>query len=112
MSSTIQNALTSVCDGIKNFVQSVGAWGSRAVTNGTAFVVETTTKVSEFIKPQFEAVRTFAQENKTTLLWSTLALTVGVVVGAIVNNQLFARGTNTPAPETAPAPAPTPAQTV
>ena len=95
MSMRIQDALSNCCEGIKDFASTAASWIGKTVTATGSFLVEGTAKVAEFVKPHFQNLRTFAQENKQSILIAAVAFAVGAVATAVVTN-VFCRGTNTP----------------
>ncbi len=99
MSMRIQDALSNCCDGIKDFASAAASWIGRTVTAAGAFAIEGAQKVAEFIKPHFENLKTFAQENKQSLFVATVACTFGAIATAIITN-VFCRGTDTTPPAT------------
>jgi hypothetical protein len=90
----IQDAFSNCCEGIKEFAFSAASWIGKTVTATGSFLVEGTHKVAEFVKPHFENLKTFAQENKESLVIATVACTIGAILTAIISN-VFYRGTNT-----------------
>ena len=86
MSMRIQDALSNCCEGIKEFAASAAAWIGRTVSAAGAFISETAAKVAEFVKPHFERLKTFAQENKQSIMIAAIGFAIGAVVTAIVNN--------------------------
>jgi len=92
MSMRIQDALSNCCEGIKEFASSAASWVGRTVSATGTFIGETASKVAEFVKPHFEHVKTFAQENRQSLIIAGFAFAVGAIATAIVTN-VFCRGT-------------------
>lgn len=99
MSMRIQDALSNCCGGIKNFVSAPACWIGKTVTATGAYIAEVATKVAEFVKPHFENLKTFAQENRQSIIIATVAFTVGAIATAVITN-VFCRGTDTTPPET------------
>lgn len=88
MSMRIQDALSNCCEGIKEFAASAASWIGRTVSAAGTFISETATKVAEFVKPHFERLKTFAQENRQSIMIAAIAFAVGAVVTAVVNHVL------------------------
>jgi phage-related protein len=95
----IQDACSNCCAGIKEFASNTASWIGKTVTATGAFIAESAEKVAEFVKPYFENLKTFCQENKESILVAAIAFTLGAIAYAIIN-QVFCRGTNTPPPAT------------
>lgn len=95
MSMRIQDTCSNCCEGIKDFASNTASWLSKTVSNIGAFIVEGAEKVAECVKPHFENLKTFCQENKESILIAAVAFVLGAVAYAIINN-VFCRGTNTP----------------
>jgi hypothetical protein len=94
MSMRIQDALSNCCEGIKDFASSTASWIGKTVTATGAFFTESATKVAEFVKPHFENIKTFAQENQQSIVIAAAAFTIGAIATAVITN-VFCRGTNT-----------------
>jgi hypothetical protein len=91
----IQDALSNCCDGAKSFASGAVEWMSKAVTATGAFIGDSARKVADFAKPHFENLKTFAQQNRESLVIGTIGVAIGAVVTAIIA-QVFCRGTGTP----------------
>ena len=94
MSMRIQDALSNCCEGVKNFASSAASWIGKTVTAAGSFLIEGAQKIAEFVKPHFEHLKTFAQENKQSLIIAGVAFTIGAIVTAVITN-VFNRGTET-----------------
>lgn len=94
MSMRIQDAFTNCCDGVKIFASEAGAWISGTANAIAKFVGESVQKVAEFVKPHFENLKTFAQENKQSIIIAAVAFAIGAIATAIIS-QVFCRGTGT-----------------
>ena len=92
MSMRIQDAFTNCCDGVKIFASEAGNWISGTASTIAKFVGESVQKVAEFIKPHFENLKTFSQENKQSIIIASIAFAIGAVATAIIT-QVFCRGT-------------------
>ncbi len=92
MSMRIQDALSNCCEGFKDFASSAVSWIGKTVTATGSFIVEGASKVAEFVKPHFEHIKTFAQENRQSILIAAIGFTVGAIASAVVTN-VFCRGT-------------------
>ena len=99
MSMRIQDALSNCCEGVKDFAFATADWIGKTVTTAAAFIAEGVEKVAEFVKPYFENLKTFAQENRDSILIAAIAFTIGVI-GTAITTQFFCNGTNTPPPGT------------
>lgn len=97
MSMRIQDALSNCCEGIKEFAFAAANWFGKTVSATGAFIAEIAAKVAEFIKPHFEHLKTFAQENKQSIIIAAIAFAIGAVLTAVITN-VFCRGTGTPPP--------------
>lgn len=100
MSMRIQDAFSNCCEGIKDFTSTAATWIGKTVTATGSFVIEGASKVAEYVKPHFEHIKNFAQENKQSIVIAAIAFTVGAVATSVVNH-IFSRGTNPTPPETA-----------
>ena len=94
MSMRIQDAISNCCDGIKHAASSTANWIGKTVTTTGSFVIEGARKVAEVVKPHFESLKTFARDNKQSILITAIAFTVGAIATAIMTH-LFCRGTGT-----------------
>ncbi|MBS0605249.1 MAG: hypothetical protein JSS60_09485 [Verrucomicrobia bacterium] len=103
MSMRIQDALSNCCEGIKDFASSAASWIGKTVSAAGTYISETVSKVAEFVKPHFESLKTFAQENRQSIIIAAVAFAVGAVATAIITN-VFCRGTNTTPPVTTAGP--------
>lgn len=92
MNMRIQDAFTNCCDGIKIFASEAGTQIGKAFSAFGEFISETTRKIAEFIKPHFENLKTFAQENKQSIIIASVAFAIGAIATAIIT-QVFCRGT-------------------
>lgn len=86
MSMRIQDALSNCCEGIKEFASSAVNWIGKTVTTIGSYLAEMAAKVAQFVKPHFEHLKTFAQENKQSIIIASIAFAVGAVLTTIVNN--------------------------
>ena len=103
MSMRIQDALSNCCEGVKNFGSAAVSWIGKSVTAIGSFISGIAKKIAEFVKPYFERLKTFAQENQQPLIIAAVAFTLGAILTAI-----FCRGTGTtPVSTSAGTPAPT-----
>jgi hypothetical protein len=93
MSMRIQEAFSNCCEGIKDLASATACWIGKTVTATGAFIAEVAHKVAEFVKPHFENIKTFAQENKQSIIIAAVAFTFGAIATAIITN-VFCRGTN------------------
>ena len=91
----IQDAFSNCCEGIKDFASSAVAWIGKTVTAAGVFISESAKKVAEFVKPHFENLKTFVQENKQSIIIATVAFAVGAILTAIIT-QVFCKGTSNP----------------
>ncbi len=82
----IQDALSNCCEGMKDFASSAATWIGKTVSAVGSFIAETAGKVAEFVKPHFQNLRTFAQENKQPIIIAAIAFAVGAILTTIVNN--------------------------
>ena len=96
MSMRIQEALSNFCSSISGFASSAASQIAKFATTIGSAAVETTKKVADFVRPQFENIRTWAQENRQSILVAAVAFTVGAIGTAIAYN-VFARGADVPA---------------
>lgn len=94
MSMRIQDALSNCCEGVKDFAFATADWIGKTVTATAAFIAEGVEKVAELVKPYFENLKTFAQENRDSILIAGIAFIVGAI-GTAITTQLFCNGTNT-----------------
>jgi hypothetical protein len=94
MSMRIQDAFTNCCEGVKVFASETGAWIGKIVSAIGEFISDGVRKSAEFIKPHFEHLKTFAQENKQSIIIASIAFAIGAVATAIIT-QVFCRGTGT-----------------
>ncbi len=90
----IQDAFTNCCDGIKGFASEAGSWIAKTVSTAAEFLGESARKVGEFVKPHFENLKTFAQENKQSIVIAAIAFAIGAI-GTAILTQVFCRGTVT-----------------
>lgn len=97
MVTRIQDACSNICEGAREFASAAGEWISKTVTTTSAYIGDIAHKVAEFARPYFENLKTFAQENKQSLLIAGVAFAVGSLLSAIIAN-VFCRGTNTTSP--------------
>ncbi len=95
MTMRIQDALSNCCEGIKDFASIAANWIGKTVSATGAFIAEIAAKVAEFVKPHFEHLKSFAQENKQSIVIAAVAFAVGAVLTAVIAN-VFCRGTHTP----------------
>ncbi len=96
----IQEAVTGCCDGIKQFGANAVNWVGKTGRTVGAFIMDGARKVANFVRPYFEGMKQFYQENQDSIIIATIAFTVGVILTAIINN-VFCKGTNT-APQQPP----------
>ena len=89
----VQDAFTNCCEGVKSFASSAVEWMGKTVSAIGAFIADGVKKIAEFVKPHFEHLKTFAQENKQSIIVAAVAFTVGAVLTAIIT-QVFCRGSN------------------
>jgi hypothetical protein len=101
----VQDALSSCCDGIKDFAASACAWIGRTVSQIGSFLAEIAAKIAQFVKPHFERLKTFVMENKESVMLAGAACAVGAAIVAVVNH-FCCSATTTPPP--APLPGATP----
>src|SRR5690349_6838521 len=94
----IQDALSNCCEGIKEFASTAATWISKTVSNIGSYLADMAAKVAQFVKPHFEQLRTFVQENQQSILIASIAFAVGAVLTVIINNVFCS---NTPASSTA-----------
>jgi hypothetical protein len=99
MTMRIQDALTNCCEGIKEFVSAGAAWFGKSVTAAAEFTVQGAHKVAEFSKPHLEHAKTFAQENKESIIIAAVGFAVGALLTAIIAN-FFCGGQTPPATST------------
>lgn len=109
----IQDALSNCCEGVKDFAFATADWFGKTVSATGNFIAEGAGKVAEFVKPHFENLKTFAQENKESIFVAAIALVIGAI-GTAIMSQVFYRGTDTTPPGSPGAnqnnsPTPTPA---
>lgn len=91
--ATLQN-----CSGVQEFASAAANWiGKTATTVGSA-IAEGAHKVAEFVRPYFENLKSFAQENSQAIFIFSLGAMVGAFALHMINS-IFCRGTNRP-PET------------
>lgn len=79
MSMRVQGALANCCDGIKSAFSTVASTVGKAITATGNFIAESARKVAEFVKPHFENLKTFAQENKESILIAAIAAAAGML---------------------------------
>ena len=96
----IQEALTGCCGGIKQFGANAVDWVGKTGSAVGSFIMDGARKVADFIRPFFESVKQFYQENQDSIIVATIAFTVGAILTAIISN-VFCKGTNT-APQQQP----------
>lgn len=92
MSMRVQDALANCCDGVKEFASNAAAWIGRTVSTIGSTIGDLVSKVAQFVKPHFENFKTFAQENKESLLIAGVAFVVGAVISAVTYH-VFCKGT-------------------
>lgn len=92
MSMSIHAALFDCCEGIKEFASSAATWIGKTVSAVGATIADTASKVAQFVRPHFENLKTFAQENKESLIIAGIAFAVGAIVSAVITH-VFCRGT-------------------
>lgn len=110
MSMRIQDALSNCCDGAKAFASGAVDWMSKAITATGAFIAESARKVAEFVKPHFENLKTFARENKESLIIGSIGVAIGAIVTTIVS-KVFCKPTVEPVVVPVPAPVVVPGST-
>lgn len=96
MSMRIQDALSNCCEGMKDFASSAATWIGKTVSTVSSFIADTAGKVAEFVKPHFQNLKTFAQENKQPIIIAAIALAVGAILTTIVTNVFCSRTSQTP----------------
>ena len=106
MSMRVQDTFSNCCAGIKDFFSATAAWIGKSVTTAGAYVMNGAKKAAEVAKPHLENMKTYAQQNKESVLIGAIAFTVGAIASALIYN-VFCRGTNTPPPPATTTPAPT-----
>lgn len=97
MSMRIQEALSKCCEGlngIKDFASSAASRIGKNVSTAGSFLSDGAAKVAEFVKPHFESLKSFAQNNQQSILVAGLVLVAGAIATAIMT-QVFQRGTGT-----------------
>lgn len=103
MSMGISEALAKCCEGAKEFALTAATWMGKTVTvvgsylASTAqtvgsFFMSTAAKIAEFVKPHFEQLKTFAQENKQSIIIAAVACCVGSVLTAIFSRVCCSSG--------------------
>ena len=86
MTMRIQDALSNCCEGIKDFASSAASWIGKTVSAIGSYLAEMAAKVAQFVKPHFEQLKTFAQENKQSIIIASIAFAIGAVLTTIINN--------------------------
>jgi hydroxymethylglutaryl-CoA reductase len=86
MSIRVQETASNCCEGVKNFASSAAAWAGRTVTMISSSVRETISKVAEMVKPHFENLRVFIENNKGSIVISAVACLIGAALTAIFTN--------------------------
>ncbi|MGC1878179.1 MAG: hypothetical protein WA347_01325 [Rhabdochlamydiaceae bacterium] len=94
MSMNVQNSSSGYYAGVRNFASATASKMSRAMNAVGNCIAETTRKAADFAKPHFQNLKTFAQENRQSIIISAVAFAVGVAT-AIIMSKVFCRGTNT-----------------
>lgn len=88
LESTLNN-----CSGVQEFASAAANWiGQTAYAVGSA-IAQGAQKVAEFVRPYFESLKSFVQENKQDIF----IFTIGAMIGAFalhVINSVFCRGTH------------------
>ncbi len=86
MSMRIQDALSNCCEGIKEFASSAANWIGKTASAIGSYLAEMAAKVAQFVKPHFEQLKTFAQENKQSIIIASIGFAIGAVLTTIINN--------------------------
>lgn len=86
MSMRIQDALSNCCEGIKEFASSAATWIGKTVSAIGSYLAEMAAKVAQFVKPHFEQLKTFAQENKQAIIVASIAFAIGAVLTTVINS--------------------------
>ena len=86
MSMRVQDALSNCCEGIRDFVSTAASWIGKTVSAIGSYLAEMAAKVAQFVKPYFEQLRTFAQENRQSIIIASIAFAIGAVLTTIINN--------------------------
>jgi len=82
----IQDALSNCCEGIKEFASSAATWIGKTVSAIGSYLAEMAAKVAQFVKPHFEQLKTFAQENKQAIIIASIAVAIGAVLATVINS--------------------------
>ncbi|GEM_PF-6520936 len=94
----IQDALSNCCEGIKEFASATATWIGKTVSTIGSYLADMAAKVMQFVRPHFEQLRTFVQENQQSIFIASVAFAVGAVLTAIINHVFCS---NTPATSSA-----------
>lgn len=86
MSMRIQDALTNCCGGIKDFASSAVTWIGKTVSAIGSFLADMAAKVAQFVRPYFEQLKNFAQNNQQPIIIASIAFAIGAVLTAIINS--------------------------
>lgn len=105
MSMRIQEALSNCCTGVRDFASSAASKIGGAIKSASTVAADTMKKVATTVRPHFENLKTWAQENRQSIIIAAVSFAVGAIGTAIIYN-VFCRGT-APA-ETIPATSITP----
>ena len=90
----IQEALSNCCEGVRDFASAAATWIGKTVSNIGSFLSDSVAKIAEFVKPYFEKMKVFAQQNKQPIIIAAIAFTAGSIITAVVSS-LYNRTTTT-----------------
>ncbi len=91
----IQEALSKCCEGlngIKDFASSAASKIGKNVSTAGSFLSDGIAKVAAFVRPHFENLKSFAQNNQQSLLVAGVAVVIGAIATAVMTH-IFQRGT-------------------
>lgn len=90
LESTLNN-----CSGVQEFASAAANWiGQTAYAVGSA-IAQGAQKVAEFVRPYFESLKSFVQENKQGIFIFTLGAMLGAFALHVINS-VFCRGHHRP----------------
>lgn len=92
MSMRIQEFLSNCCEGTKYYASEAASWIGKTVSPIGDMAAESTHKVMEFVKQNWESVKSWAQDNRQSLILAAIACAIGAI-GTIIVYSVFARGT-------------------
>ncbi len=92
MTMRIQDTLSNCCEGIKEFASAAFTWIGRTVSAIGASLYDMAMKVGQFVRPYFEQLRNFVQNNQQMVIIGVIGAAVGGLLVTIINS-VFCRQT-------------------